>query len=166
MSDRATLYERVGGYNAIHKFAEDILTRLMIDDEIGQFWAHRSQHRILEEHQNFVDWLCAYWGGPKAYKGRDLATVHRGMGITDRHWDILFEKIDQCFDDAVVPTDLRVEITDFLKKFKPVVVGSPSLREMIKAGNPVGFTAGMEAMGVKWPSGRVLSSMPPEGSGT
>ena len=32
MSEQKTLYERVGGYEAIYKFAEDVIARLM-DDE-------------------------------------------------------------------------------------------------------------------------------------
>ena len=67
------------------------LTRLMIDDGIGHIWQHHSQGRVMEEHQNFVDWLCAHWCGPMMYRGRDLVTVHRGMGITERHWVILFD---------------------------------------------------------------------------
>ena len=165
MSEQPSLYERVGGYEAIYKFAEDILTRLMVDDEIGHIWQHHSQDRILEEHQNFVDWLCAHWGGPMMYRGRDLVTVHRGMGITERHWVILFDKINECFDAASVAPELRAEIIHFMKKFKPQVVGSPSRRDMVKAGNPLGFTAGMEAMGVTWPPGRVPNSIPPKGRG-
>ena len=163
MSDDRTLYERVGGYDAIYKFAEDILTRLMKDDEIGHIWANRSEERILEEHQNFVDWLCAHWGGPMMYRGRDLAAVHRGMGITDRHWQILFEKINESFDEVTLPNALRTEIMRFLTQFKPQIVGSPSLREMVRAGSPVGFTKGMEAMGVTWPPEPQPSSMPPKG---
>ena len=78
MSEQKTLYERIGGYEAIYKFAEDVIARLMDDEEVGHIWDHMSQDRVFKEHQNFVDWLCEHWGGPAMYRGRDLLTVHRG----------------------------------------------------------------------------------------
>ena len=62
MSEQKTLYERVGGYEAIYKFAEDVIARLMDDEEVGHIWDHMSQDRVVEEHQNFVDG-CANTGG-------------------------------------------------------------------------------------------------------
>jgi hypothetical protein len=42
MSKQKTLYERVGGYEAIYKFAEDVIARLMDDEEVGHIWDHMS----------------------------------------------------------------------------------------------------------------------------
>jgi truncated hemoglobin YjbI len=40
-----TLYERLGGYNAIAAVAGDLLSRLRADPQLGRFWAHRGEHR-------------------------------------------------------------------------------------------------------------------------
>ncbi len=152
MSDNnETLYERLGGYEAIYVFAEDVIARLMDDEEIGVFWDHMSQDRVFKEHQNFVDWLCEHWGGPMMYRGRDLETVHRGMGITERHWEILFEKIDEAYEKFETSQDLREEVNAFLKSFKQQIVGSPSFRDVVRGPDGKKFTGGMEADGVKWP---------------
>ena len=103
MSEEKTLYERIGGYEAIYKFAEDVIARFMDDEEVGHIWDHMSQDRVFKEHQNFVDWLCEHWGGPMMYRGRDLVTVHRGMGVTERYWDVLFEKVDEAYEKFGAP---------------------------------------------------------------
>jgi len=36
----ATLYTRLGGYDAIAAVADDLLPRLMSDSQLGRFWAH------------------------------------------------------------------------------------------------------------------------------
>jgi hemoglobin len=43
MSDNPkTLYERLGGYDAITAVANDLLPRLQADPQLGRFWARRS----------------------------------------------------------------------------------------------------------------------------
>jgi hemoglobin len=160
---KETLYQRIGGYEAIYIFAEDVISRLMDDEELGHIWGHMSQDRVFKEHQNFVDWLCEHWGGPAMYRGRDLETVHRGMGITERYWDILFEKIDEAYEKFETPQELREEVNAFLKGFKPQVVGSPSFRETVRGPDGQGFTGGMGSYGVKWPASPKPSSRPPKG---
>ncbi len=161
--EQQTLYERIGGYGAIFVFAEDVISRLMDDEEVGHIWDHMSQDRVFKEHQNFVDWLCEHWGGPMMYRGRDLETVHRGMGITERYWDVLFEKIDEAYEKFGTPQELREEVNAFLKGFKPQVVGSPSFRKVVRGPDGQGFTGGMESYGVKWPASPQPSSRPPKG---
>lgn len=162
MNDTRSLYERLGGYDAIFLFAEDVIARLMNDDEIGYFWDTMSQDRILKEHQNFVDWLCEHFGGPMMYRGRDLVTVHKGMRITERHWEILFEKIDEAAERFQASAELKEEVISFLKKFKPVIVGSPSFRETMRGPDGKSFTGGLESQGIKWPPGPHRSTNPPK----
>jgi hypothetical protein len=61
MSDDATktLYERLGGYNAIAAVANDLLPRLRSDPQLGRFWAYRGEDGIVREKQLLIDFLCA-----------------------------------------------------------------------------------------------------------
>ena len=79
--DTGTLYERLGGYNAIAAVANDLLSRLRADPQLGRFWAHRGEDGIMREKQLLIDFLCASAGGPMYYRGRDMALTHRGMRI-------------------------------------------------------------------------------------
>ena len=87
MNDK-TLYERLGGYDAIAAVADNLLPRLMQDEQLGRFWANRGDDGVAREKQLLIDFLCAASGGPMYYTGRDMTTAHKGMGISAADWDI------------------------------------------------------------------------------
>ena len=45
MSDRS-LYERLGGYDAIAAVANDLLSRLQSDPRLARFWQNRSEDGV------------------------------------------------------------------------------------------------------------------------
>jgi hemoglobin len=85
-SSSNTLYSRLGGYDAIAAVADNLLPRLMSDDQLGRFWQHRGDDGIQREKQLLVDFLCFNAGGPVCYTGRNMLTSHRGMKISGSDW--------------------------------------------------------------------------------
>ena len=63
MSEQKTLYERVGGYEAIYKFAEDVIARLMDDEEVGHIWDHMSHKTVSSRNIRISLTGCANIGG-------------------------------------------------------------------------------------------------------
>ncbi len=89
MSDRKkTLYERLGGYDAIAVVANDLVARLQADQQLARFWAHRGEDGVQREKQLLIDFLCASAGGPMYYRGRDMVLAHRGMRISESDWNV------------------------------------------------------------------------------
>ena len=71
MSDGTkTLYERLGGYEAIAAVANDLLPRLQADPQLGRFWSHRGEDGVKREKQLLIDYLCASAGGPPTRRRR------------------------------------------------------------------------------------------------
>lgn len=149
-----SLYERLGGYDAIFVFAGAALKKAMAHPDIGHIWAHMSESTFYKEHINFVDFLSAQWGGNVRYRGRDMVTAHRGMGLTEVHWNAMFDCLYACYDDFGLPQGLRDEINATFEKFKPAVVGSPSYRDVVLAHPEIDVTKGMKSVGVIWPGPR------------
>ena len=58
-----TLYERLGGYEAICAVSEDLLPRLMSDSRLKRFWDHRGEDGLRREKQLLIDFLSASSGG-------------------------------------------------------------------------------------------------------
>lgn len=85
MSDK-TLYERLGGYDGITAFVNNLLPRLQSDSQLGRFWANRGADGIDREKQLLIDYLCTNTGGPVYYTGRDMKLSHTGMGISESDW--------------------------------------------------------------------------------
>jgi len=151
MTEQASLYDRLGGMEALWTISQTVVKRCMLDPTIGHIWDHLTEDVVQKEIEHFVDWMSDYWGGPVKYTGRDLTTVHRGMGITEEYWDALFAIIDQCYEDFDVAPDIRVEIDTFLRKFKPAIVGSPSFKDVVAQYPDMDVREGMRGVGVVWP---------------
>ncbi len=118
----ATLYARLGGYDAIAAVADDLLPRLMADAQLGRFWKHRAADSIRREKQLLVDFLCAQSGGNLYYTGRDMQASHRGMGIRDDDWELFIAHLKACLEHFRVPHAERDEVLTFVESTKADIV--------------------------------------------
>ena len=151
---RPTLSTRLGGYDAIYQFAAAALRKAMEHPDIGHIWNHMSESTFQKEHINFVDFLSAQWGGNVMYRGRDMITAHRGMGLTEVHWKAMFDCLEDCYRAFGLPAELQAEINATFERFKPAVVGSPSYRDVVLAHPSMDVTKGMGSVGVVWPASK------------
>ncbi|HJN42550.1 MAG TPA: hypothetical protein QF572_00035 [Vicinamibacterales bacterium] len=62
MNDAASLYTRLGGYDAIAAVSDNLLPRLMSDQQLGRFWEHRGEDGLQREKQLLIDFLCSSAG--------------------------------------------------------------------------------------------------------
>ena len=86
-----SLYARLGGYDGITAFANELLPRLQGDSQLGRFWQNRGDDGIAREKQLLIDYLCANAGGPMYYTGRDMKITHKGMRISESDWSIFMQ---------------------------------------------------------------------------
>lgn len=121
MSDK-TLYERLGGYDAIFAVVNDLLPRLMADTQLGRFWQHRGEDGINREKQLLVDYLCANAGGPMLYTGRDNQTSHKGMGVSENDWEAFMGHLDATLNSFKVPRQERNDVIGFVQGTRADIV--------------------------------------------
>ena len=88
--NQKSLYERLGSYDGITGFVNNLLPRLEKDSQLGRFWKNRGNDGIEREKQLLIDYLCSKAGGPVYYTGRDMKTSHKGMKISESDWEIFF----------------------------------------------------------------------------
>jgi len=118
----ATLYARLGGYDAIAAVADDLLPRLMSDPQLARFWQNRGADGIRREKQLLIDFLCASAGGPLYYTGRDMATSHKGMGISAGDWEAFLGHLRATLDKFQVPDGERRDVLAFIESTRAVIV--------------------------------------------
>ena len=117
-----SLYERLGGYDAITAVVNDLLPRLQADSLLGRFWQHRGEDGVKREKQLLIDFLCACAGGPLYYTGRDMKTSHKGMKISERDWAAFLGHLNATLDAFQVPQAEREEAVAFIQSTKPDIV--------------------------------------------
>ena len=117
-----TLYQRLGGYDAISAVANNLLDRLMQDEQLGRFWQNRGTDGIIREKQLLIDYLCASSGGPMLYTGRDNQTSHKGMGITESDWNVFMNYLEDTLQHFQVPAAEKDQVLAFIGSTKVDIV--------------------------------------------
>ena len=119
---KKTLYERLGGYDAISAVANDLMPRLQSDPQLARFWQHRSQDGLNREKQLLIDFLCSSAGGPLYYTGRDMKTSHKGMRISESDWSAFLGHLNATLQAFQVPQAERDEVVVFVQSTKKDMV--------------------------------------------
>ncbi|MDQ1302729.1 MAG: hemoglobin [Pseudomonadota bacterium] len=121
MSNKS-LYERLGGYDAIRAVVNNLLPRLQADAVLGRFWQNRGVDGIEREKQLLVDFLCAQAGGPMYYTGRDMVLSHRGMKVSERDWTTFIAHLNATLDAFNVPQAERADVVAFIQSTRAEIV--------------------------------------------
>jgi len=121
-SETKSLYQRLGGYDAISAVANDLLPRLRGDPQLGRFWAHRGEDGIMREKQLLIDYLCASAGGPTYYRGRDMVLAHRGMRISESDWNVFLGHAAATLAKFKVPEAEQRDVVAFVQGLKNEIV--------------------------------------------
>ena len=119
----ASLYTRLGGYDAIAAVVDDLLPRLRSDELLSRFWASpRSVDTLNRERQLAVDFIAAAAGGPIIYLGRDMKLSHKGMGITKSDYAAFMRCLALTLNTFEVPEAERSEVVAFATSLESDIV--------------------------------------------
>jgi hemoglobin len=117
-----SLYHRLGGYDAIAAFVDDLLPRLTADPQIGVYWKGKCKDSMKKDRQLVVDFLCAATGGTVNYLGRDMKTSHEGLGISESDWDIFVRHSIASLEDLGVAENEKTEFLSAAAALKGDIV--------------------------------------------
>ena len=117
-----SLYERVGGYNALAAVVDDFIGRLVADKQFEKFFVGHSIDSKKRIRQHILDQFCAATGGPCIYTGRDMKTTHAGLAITEADWDAAAKHLAASLDKFKVPEKEKGEILAFVTTLKKDIV--------------------------------------------
>ena len=120
--NQKSLYERLGGYDGITAYANDLLPRLQGDPQLGRFWENRGDDGVEREKQLLIDYLCANSGGPMFYTGRDMKTTHKGMAISESDWSVFLGHAGATMAALQVPEQERDDVVAFVLGLKDDIV--------------------------------------------
>jgi len=120
--DQKSLYDRLGGYDGITAFTNDLLSRLQPDSQLGRFWENRGDDGLEREKQLLIDYLCSETGGPIYYTGRDMKLSHKGMKISDSDWSVFLGHAGATMAALEVPKQECDEVVAFVLSLKDDLV--------------------------------------------
>ncbi len=117
-----SLYKRLGGYDGITAFVNNLLPRLQSDPQLSRFWENRGDDGIAREKQLLIDYLSSNASGPVYYTGRDMKLSHKGMNISETDWSIFFEHAGATMQALQVPQQERDDVVAFVTSLKEDIV--------------------------------------------
>ena len=116
---QASLYERLGGIDAITAVVRAYAERAGKDDRISQKFARTDLNRLTKE---FVDQVCEVTGGPCTYTGRSMTQAHANMEVTNGEFDAFIEDLVAILDDFKVGKSEQDELLSLLNPLRGEIV--------------------------------------------
>jgi predicted SnoaL-like aldol condensation-catalyzing enzyme/truncated hemoglobin YjbI len=119
----ASLYKRIGGYDAIAGFVDLAFPRVAVHPQLQKYFVGHAENSKYRQRQLIIDKLSSTLQGPTIYLGRPLESVHKGLNITDDEWDIFMKILSQAMDERGIVGDAKNDFVDvFQDVFKSVTV--------------------------------------------
>ena len=118
-SAQKSLYERLGGQEAIVAVVEDFVGNVAADKRINHFFSNADPKRVKAK---LVEQICAGTGGPCKYTGRDMKSVHKGMGISEDDWKAMVQDLNKSLRKFKVPKQEQGELMAVIAPTKKDIV--------------------------------------------
>ena len=115
----ASLYERLGGLDAITAVIDSFVARCAGDDRINPKFERTDVPRLKKM---LVDQVCEATGGPCTYTGRTMRETHDAMGVTAGEFDALVEDLVATLDEFDVPEAEQDELLALLAPMRDEIV--------------------------------------------
>ncbi len=118
-AEAISIYQAIGGRAAVVAAVEGLYGRLLADPELGRFFPGG----VGARHRGYVVTILGEaLGGPERYRGPDIARAHRGLGISDGHFDRTAAHLQATLDELGVPSELADRIVGIVAGLRPAVV--------------------------------------------
>ncbi|MCQ6275012.1 group 1 truncated hemoglobin [Bacillus sp. V3B] len=90
-----SIYEKVGGEEAISKVVDYFYELVLKDETVSHFFEHTDMEEQRSHQTKFISFAL---GGPKQYSGKSMEKAHEGMNLQTEH----FQAIATHLHDALV----------------------------------------------------------------
>ena len=114
-----SLYDRLGGGDAINALTESWVARVGGDDRANGKFVRTDIERLKKE---VVDQLCEATGGPCTYTGRSMVETHDGMKVTAGEFEVVMQHLGATLDELRVPGAEQAELVGLLMPMRDDIV--------------------------------------------
>ncbi len=121
--NQLTLYERIGGKEAVNKAVEIFYQKILQDDLIKHFFNDIDMKLQVEKQKSFLTYA---FGGPVNYSGKDLASAHSRLvanGLDHKHFDAVAQHLQNTLVQLGLTADLVDEVMQLVGSTRGDVLG-------------------------------------------
>jgi len=114
-----SLYDRLGGLDAIKAVVGEFVSRVLADERINKKFVKTDETRLTHF---LVEHVCAATGGPCRYTGNNMKKAHKNMKVTEGEFNVLVEDLMKALDKFNVPEAEKREVLGALAPSKADIV--------------------------------------------
>jgi hemoglobin len=112
-TEKAALYDRLGGVYSIATVVDDFIDRIMIDARLNANpLVNEAHHRVPPAGFKYLvtEMVCWATGGPQKYTGKSMVDAHSHLKITSEEWSAFVDDFQQSLDKFSVPAEEQAEL--------------------------------------------------------
>lgn len=122
LQTQKSLYERLGGYEAISAVVDRFAEKLFNDPTVGAFFKGMgtdTRNQFKQKNKNLV---CNVTGGPCKVISRTAKETHTGLGITEKDFGIVAQHLVDTLNEFKVPEREQKDLIAIILTLKPDIV--------------------------------------------
>jgi hemoglobin len=119
----SSVYERIGGEDAILAAANLFYDKVLADAQLAPFFAGLDMSQQVRKQVALMSWA---FGGPDKYAYRPLDEAHAGLrarGLNDAHFDAVAGHLADTLKELGVPDELAGEALAIVASTRDQVMG-------------------------------------------
>ncbi|OVE83443.1 group I truncated hemoglobin [Natronolimnobius baerhuensis] len=117
MSD--TLYERLGGEDAIAAVVDSFYDRVLADEQVAYYFEDTDMQKQRAHQTQFISSVT---GGPVDYTGDEMESAHAGMGITPSEFGAIATHLEETLAEYDVPEEDREAVLEEIASYRGAIV--------------------------------------------
>jgi len=117
-----TLYDEIGGKNAVELASIKLYYHILEDDRINHFFKDID---IKKQSVKMNAFLTYIFGGPSLYTGRNMRKSHKSVverGLNDGHVDAMLENVHTVLNEMEIAPELQKQVLAKLEKHRDDVL--------------------------------------------
>jgi hemoglobin len=120
MQETITLYEKLGGKEAIGAVVDNFYDRMLKDDTVNHFFKNTDMEKQRRHQTAFISFAL---GGPNQYTGRSLVKAHEGMNLQMEHFMTVAHHLSDALRDFNVSEEDIQAVINHLLTLKDDILG-------------------------------------------
>ncbi|OUR93501.1 group 1 truncated hemoglobin [Halobacteriovorax marinus] len=118
-----TLFEKIGGRDAVNAAVENFYTRVLADERINGFFKDID---MKSQRKKQILFLTYAFGGPNNYSGQNMRDGHAkfvAQGLNDEHFNAVVENLAATLTELNVPAELIQEVANIAETTRADILG-------------------------------------------
>ncbi|SEW25323.1 group I truncated hemoglobin [Natrinema salifodinae] len=118
-----TVYDRLGGEDAIADVVDRFYERVVADDQVAHYFDDVDMQKQRVHQTQFISSVT---GGPVEYTGEEMAAAHADLGIGPADFEAIATHLDDTLAEFGVDEDDRQAVLEAIESYRGDIVTVPN----------------------------------------